>query len=76
MTGQSSSTPFMSIRDGHQRRVSFDMREELGNKIDKLAVIIGKLATKDNRTNKQFKPQYIRIEVESKQKLQLQSKKQ
>ena len=32
----------MSIRDGHQRRVSFDMKEELGNKIDKLAVMIGK----------------------------------
>ena len=47
----------MSIRDGHQRRVSFDTKEELGNKIDKLAVMIGKLATRDSRTNKQFKPQ-------------------
>ena len=35
LTGQSSSTPFMSIRDGHQRRVSSDTKEELGNKIDK-----------------------------------------
>ena len=34
--GQSSSTPFMSIRDGHQRRVSFDTKEEFGDKIDKL----------------------------------------
>ena len=55
MTGQSSSTSFMSIRDGHQRRVSFDTKEELGNKIGKLAVMIGKLATRDSRTNKQFK---------------------
>ena len=47
----------MSSRDGHQRRVSFDMKEELGNKIDKLVVMIGKLATRDTRTNKQFKPQ-------------------
>ena len=47
----------MSIRDGHQRGVSFDIKEELGNKIDKLAVMIGKLATRDSRTNKQFKPQ-------------------
>ena len=57
LTGQSSSTPFMSIRDGHQRRVSFYTKEELGNKIDKLAVMICKLATGDSRTNRQFKPQ-------------------
>ena len=52
LTGQSLSRPFMSIRDGHQRRVSFDMKEELGNKIEKLAVMIGKLATRDSGTNK------------------------
>ena len=54
---QSSSTPFMRIRDDHQRRISFDMKKELGNKIDKLAVLMGKLATRDNGTNKQFKAQ-------------------
>ena len=27
LTRQSCSTPFMSIRDGHNRRVSFDMKE-------------------------------------------------
>ena len=57
LTGQSSSTPFMSIRDGHQRRISFDTKEELGNKIDKLVIMIGKLATRDSRTNRQFKLQ-------------------
>ena len=57
LTGQSSSTPFMSIRDGHERRVSFDKREELDDEIDKLVVMIGKLATRDSGTNKQFKPQ-------------------
>ena len=41
-TGQSLSTPFMSIRDGHHRKVSFDTKEELGDKIDKLMVMIGK----------------------------------
>ena len=35
LIGQSSSSPFMSISEGHSRRVSFDTREELGNKIDK-----------------------------------------
>ena len=34
-TGQSSSTPLMSIRDGyHHRKVSCDTKEELGYKID------------------------------------------
>ena len=54
---QFSSTPFMSIRDSHNRKVSFDTKEELGDKIDKLTVMIGKLATRDSRTGRQFKPQ-------------------
>ena len=47
----------MSIRDGHNSKVSFDTKEELGDKIDKLAVMIGKLATRDNGTGRHFKPQ-------------------
>ena len=47
----------MSIRDSHNRKVSFDTKEELGDKIDKLAVMIGKLATRDSGTGRQFKPQ-------------------
>ena len=47
----------MSVREGHNRRESFDTREELGNKIDKLAVMIGKLAAKDSGRVRQFKPQ-------------------
>ena len=40
----------MSIRDGHNRKVSFDTKEELGDMIDKLAA-------KDSRTGRQFKLQ-------------------
>ena len=47
LTGESSSGPFMSINQGHSRKVSFDMGEELGKNIDKLMVMIGKLAAKD-----------------------------
>ena len=47
----------MSIRDGYYRKVSIDTREELGNKIDELAVMIGKLATRKSGTNRQFEPQ-------------------
>ena len=57
LAGQSLCTPFMSIRDGHHRKVSFDIRDELGNKIDKLVVMIGKLVTRKSRANRQFKPQ-------------------
>ena len=31
ITEQTSATPFMSIRDGYQRRISFDTKEELGD---------------------------------------------
>ena len=57
LSGQSSSTSFMSIKDSHSRKVSFDTREELGDKIDKLAVMIGKLAIRDSGLVRQFKPQ-------------------
>ena len=39
------------------RKVSFDTREHLGDKIDKLAVMIGKLATRDSRPGRHFQPQ-------------------
>ena len=57
LAGQASTSPFMSIRQGAIRSVSFDTREELGDKIDKLTVMIGKLASKDSNRNRPFKPQ-------------------
>ena len=45
----------MSIRDGHNRKVSFDTKEEIGDKIDKIAVMVGKLETRDSGTSRQFK---------------------
>ena len=47
----------MSIREGPRRRVSFDTREELNDKIDKLMVMIGKLAAKDIGRTRQFQSQ-------------------
>ena len=32
LTGQMSTSPFMSIREGASRRVAFDTREKLGDK--------------------------------------------
>ena len=42
LTGQTPTSPFMSVRDETDRRVSFNTREELGDKIDKLTVIMSK----------------------------------
>ena len=36
LTGQTSTSPFMSIREGTNRKVSFDTRDKLGDKIDRL----------------------------------------
>ena len=57
LTGQSSASPFMNIRDGTDRRVSFIARDELGDKIDKFTVAMSRLAAKDNHEKGPFKPQ-------------------
>ena len=57
LTGQASTSLFMSIREGASRRVAFDAREELGDKIDRFMVMIGRLAAKDDNKNRPFKPQ-------------------
>ena len=54
LTGQASASPLMSIREGAGRRLAFDTRVD---KIDKLMVMIGKLAAKDSSRNRPFKPQ-------------------
>ena len=51
LTGQTSTSPFMNIRDGTDKRVSFNTRDELGDKIDKLTVMVSKLAAKDSHEN-------------------------
>ena len=47
----------MSIREGASRKVSLDTRDKLGEKIDKLTVMLGRLAAKDNNKKRPFKPQ-------------------
>ena len=57
LTGQSSTSTFMNIRDGTERKVSFNARDELGDKIDKLTVVMSTLVAKDNNKKRPFKPQ-------------------
>ena len=44
LTGQASTSLFMSIREGTSIKVSFDTRDKLGDKIGKLMVMLGRLA--------------------------------
>ena len=57
LTGQTSTSPFMSIREGTDKRVSFNTKDELGDKIDKLTAVMSKLVAKDSHERKPFKPQ-------------------
>ena len=55
LVGQSSSTPFMNIHEEHNKMATFNRTDNLEQKIDKLMVIMGKLVTKDEGQNRQFK---------------------
>ena len=57
LTGQTSTSPFMNIRDETERKVSFHARDELGDKIDKLTVMMSRLAAKDSGNKRPFKTQ-------------------
>ena len=56
LAGQTSTSPFMSIREGTNRKVSFATRDKLGDKIDKLTVMLVRFAAKDNHKMRPFKP--------------------
>ena len=47
----------MSIRGGSERKVTFNARDGLGDKIDKLKVMMSRLAARDSNDKTPFKPQ-------------------
>ena len=61
LTGQTSTSPFVSVREGTDRRVSFNTRDELEDKIDKLTVVMSKLAVKDSHERKPLSHKYIKV---------------
>ena len=62
LTGQTSTSPFMCIREGTEKRVSFNTKDKLGDKIHKLTVVMSKLVAKDSHKRRPFKPKrYIKI---------------
>ena len=54
--GQNSLTPFMNMRDNSNKRVTFNMTDDIKQKLDKLTVMLGKLVIENEGQNKQFKP--------------------
>ena len=54
LAGQTSLTPFMSIRDNCSKKVTFDMTDNIEQKIDQLMLMMGKLVTEDKGQNKLF----------------------
>ena len=57
LTGQTSTSPFMNIRDETERKVLFNARDELGDEIDKLTAMMSRLVMKDSNDKRPFKPQ-------------------
>ena len=56
LAGQTSSTPFMSIKTGFSKKVTFNMMDSIEQKIDKLTVMMVKLVMEDEGQNRPFKP--------------------
>ena len=57
LTGQTSTSLLMSIREGTDKRVLFNARDDLGDKIDKLTMVMSKLAATDSHERRLFRPQ-------------------
>ena len=56
LVGETSSTPFMNIKEGFSKKVTFNTTDGIEQKIDKLTVMMGKLVMEDEGQNRQFKP--------------------
>ena len=56
----------MSVRDRTERRVSFNTKDELGDKIDKLTAVMSKLTASDSHERRSFKPQIYKSRGQNK----------
>ena len=65
LTGQNPTSPFINIRHGTERKVSFSSRDELGDKIDKLTVMMNRLVAKDSYEKRPFKLQIYKSRGQS-----------
>ena len=56
LAGQTSSTPFMNIRDSYRKKVMFNMTDGIEQKIDQLMLMMGTLVTEDKGQNRPCQP--------------------
>ena len=56
LAGQTSSTPFMSIKEGFGKKVALNTLDGIEQKRDKLMDMMGKLVMEDKGHNRPFKP--------------------
>ena len=67
LAGQSSSTPFINIKDGNlSKKDTFNTQDSLDDKIDRLTSMMSKLTTQEDNQNKQFKPKIYQRNEEGK----------
>ena len=65
LAGHISSIPFISVRDGHSKRVPLNAVDNLEQKIDRMTVMMGKSVTEDEGQSIHLSHKYINpIEVE------------
>ena len=70
LAGQTFSTPFMNLRDSQDKKVSFNMRDDLEQKIAELMIMMDKLVTggwwtfKTIQTSRYISPAEVEIKIE------------
>ena len=66
--GQTTSAPFLNIKEGYSKKATFDMMNNLEEKKDKLTVMMGKLGTELKDRIDSINHKFIcTIEVEDRQ---------
>ena len=56
LAGQTSTNLLMNVIDGTEKKMSFNTRDELGDKIDKLTIVMSRLAAKNSHEKRPFGP--------------------
>ena len=59
LAGQTSFTPFMSIKEGFSKKVTFGITDGIEQKIDKLTVMMSKLVMEDKGQNYTIETSHI-----------------
>ena len=64
LAAQFSPTPFMSVKDSYNKKVTFDTLDRLEDKIDKLTAMMGKLVARYDEVSRSFNHRSIKAKEE------------